>query len=131
MYHRFRQNKAEGGDILFWAAACFLFCLLLVYPFALKIELRKGKFRYFWLPRVFGGWAKPLPLDIFPFGDRKKRGIKKIFRSLSFLSCFSLQRLEFSAVYPFAAEGECIISVRAADIIGKSLKKFGRRIGRI
>ncbi|MCR4963411.1 MAG: hypothetical protein K6B40_05995 [Firmicutes bacterium] len=47
---------------MFWIAIGFAVLLGLFYPFTFKIVFSQGDWRFFWLPKVFGGYARPLAL---------------------------------------------------------------------
>lgn len=128
---------------MFWtfflSVLIFLVCQIAFYPLTLMFRIDSGTPSIYWLPRVFGGYAKPIPLR--SGAGRKKinwQQIKRIFRLLKRIIKFAgwpaLEQLYFNfflqrwgASY-FA--GECIISFTLCDIINKHIRHAWRKLRR-
>ncbi len=107
--------------------------LLLFYPFTLRLAAGRSGLSLFWLPRVFAGCARPLPVRL-PKRRRKagrpprrKRGLRRI---LPLLRAIKLRRLRFLLRWSGAGKemrGECIISVSLGDIICRKISRAWRQ----
>lgn len=109
---------------LIFVVLLFFAALLHYYPLTLLLAYREKKWRLYWLPRVFGGYAKPCRLSL-PQAKRdatrsrgKRRRRQPSFRHIRhLLRQLRIEHLDFLFLPGRDGRLTCIFHARSGDIM--------------
>lgn len=111
---------------MWWLVAFFAAAGLYFNEIRFMVSYQDEKLKVFWLPRVFGGYTKPVSIYVYN-AERKDSSVERpgLRRFLGYfvrriIGRIGLRGLDF-LLLPGYKHARCIIAVRAKDIIGSSV----------